>query len=125
MPRDFSRSRRVGEQLQQELAGLIRDEVRDPRVGPVTVSEVRISRDLGHADVLVTQLGADAATSRAMVEALNHAAGFLRSQLARRVRLRTVPALHFVHDESFDRGARVSQLIDRAVADDRSRHGDD
>lgn len=124
MPREFSRSRRVGEQIQRELAELIRDEVRDPRVGSVTVSQVTVSRDFAHGEVLVTALGADAEASGDMVDALNHAAGFLRSHLARRLRLRTVPALTFRYDESFDRGARVSRLIDEAVARDRS-DGDD
>ncbi|MCS4504661.1 Ribosome-binding factor A [wastewater metagenome] len=118
MARDFSRTRRVGEQIQRELAELIRDEVRDPRVGSVTVSEVSVTRDFAHARVLVTVLGASAEASADAVEALNHAAGFLRSQLARRVRLRQVPALVFEYDESFDRGARVSRLIDEAVARD-------
>lgn len=124
MPREFPRTRRVAEQVQRELAGLIRDEVRDPRVGPVTVSEVRVSRDLGYADVHVTGLGMEAEASREMVAALNHAAGFLRTQLGRRLRLRTVPALRFRHDDAFDRGARVSRLIDEALADDASRRDD-
>lgn len=125
MPRDFPRTRRVGEQIQRELAELIRDEINDPRVsGSVTVSEVRVVRDLGHADVLVTGLGMDAAGSAKMVDGLNHAAGYLRSLLARRLRLRTVPALHFRYDDSFDRGARVSRLIDEAVDEDHRRHRD-
>lgn len=124
MPRDFSRSRRVGEQIRQELAELIRMEVRDPRVGSVTVSEVSVSRDLGYADILVTQLGAEAQASLETVEVLNHAAGFLRHQLATRLRLRTVPALRFHYDDSFDRGARVGRLIDDARAEDQSRHED-
>lgn len=123
MPRDFSRSRRVGDQIQRELAELIRDEVRDPRVGAVTVSQVTVTRDFAHGEVLVTQLGAGEEESLGMVEALNHAAGFLRTQLARRLRLRKVPALVFRYDASFDRGARVSRLIDDAVAADRP--GDD
>ncbi|WP_440996937.1 30S ribosome-binding factor RbfA [Arhodomonas sp. SL1] len=118
MAREFSRARRVGEQIQRELAELIRDEVRDPRVGSVTVSEVQVSRDFAHAKVMVTVLGAGAEDSADAVEALNHAAGFLRSQLARRVRLRQVPALEFRYDETFDRGARLSRLIDEVAPDD-------
>ena len=124
MPKDFPRTRRVGEQLQQELAELIRDEVRDPRVGLVTVSSVDVTRDLAHAKVFVATLGGDAVQNEATVEALNSAAGFLRKLLSKRVRLRTVPALHFHYDESFDRGARLSKLIDDAVAKDRP-DGDD
>jgi len=114
--RDYARSRRVGEQIQRELAELIRDEVRDPRVGSVTVSEVRVSRDLGYADIMVTQLGASAEASLEMVDVLNHAAGFLRSQLARRLRMKRMPALRFHFDETFDRGAHISRLIEEVAA---------
>lgn len=120
MPRDYARSRRVGEQIQRELAELIRDEIRDPRVGSVTVSEVTVSKDLGYADTMVTQLGASEDTSLEMVEALNHASGFLRSQLARRLRMKRMPALRFHYDETFDRGARVSRLIEEVVAREES-----
>ena len=123
MPKDFSRLRRVADQLQQELAALIRDEVRDPRVGSVTVSEVRVSRDLGHADVHVTGLGMAEPDSRRMAEALNGAAGFLRRQLARRLSLRTVPALRFHYDPVFDRGARLNRLIDAVRPDDGNDSG--
>ncbi|MEX0386453.1 30S ribosome-binding factor RbfA [Spiribacter onubensis] len=118
MPRDFSRARRVGDQIQQELAELIRDEIRDPRVGSVTVSEVRASRDFAHAEVFVTGLGMEEAASMEMVKALNGAAGFLRRQLARRLSLRTVPALRFHYDPVFDRGARLNRLIDEVRPED-------
>jgi ribosome-binding factor A len=118
MPKDFPRTRRIGEQLQRELAGLIRDDVRDPRVGMVTVSAVDVTRDLAHAKVFVAVLGGDAEQTAETVEALNNAAGYLRKLLGQRLRLRTVPALHFHYDESFDRGARLSQLIDQAVSRD-------
>lgn len=121
MPRDFPRTRRVAEQLQRELAELIRREIRDPRVGNVTVSEVRVSRNLEHADVYVTALGASAEESGETVEALNHAAGYLRRQLGQMLKLRTVPALRFRYDESFERGAHLSRLIDEAVADDQDK----
>ncbi|MCK8515926.1 30S ribosome-binding factor RbfA [Methylonatrum kenyense] len=123
MARDYPRTRRVADQIQRELAGLIRDAVRDPRLGSVTVSEVNVSRDMGHAKVYMTVLGADADTSREAVEILNGAAGFLRRELGRSMRLRTVPALHFLYDDVFDRGADLSQLIDRAVASDRGDDG--
>jgi ribosome-binding factor A len=125
MPRDYARSRRVGEQIQRELAELIRDEMRDPRVGSVTVSEVRVSRDLGYADTMVTQLGASADGSLEMVDALNHAAGFLRSQLARRLRMKRMPALRFHYDETFDRGAHISRLIEEVAASERDETPDD
>ena len=112
MPRDFPRTRRVGEQIQRELAEIVRDEMRDPRLGSVTVSEVMVSRDLSVADVMVTVLGAEEVESRAAVDVLNHAAGFLRGHLGRRLRLRTVPVLRFRYDDTFDRGDRLSRLID-------------
>lgn len=120
MARDYARSRRVGEQIQRELAELIRDEIRDPRVGTVTVSQVTVSKDLGYADTMVTQLGGTAETSLEMVDALNHASGFLRTQLARRLRMKRMPALRFHYDETFDRGARISRLIEDVVARENS-----
>jgi ribosome-binding factor A len=121
MPRDFPRTRRVAEQLQRELAELIRREVRDPRVGNITVSEVRVTRNLEHADVYVTALGAAAEDSEQSVEALNHAAGYLRRQLGQMLKLRSIPVLRFRYDDSFDRGAHLSRLIDEAVADDQDK----
>jgi ribosome-binding factor A len=114
MPREFSRSSRLAEQIQRDLSDLIRLEVRDPRVGLVTVTEVEVSRDLSHAKVYVTSLaGADQAAQS--VQALQRAAGFLRSRLAQSLKARTVPELHFVYDESIERGVRLSRLIDQAV----------
>lgn len=126
MAKDYPRARRVADQVQRELATLIRDEVRDPRVtGSVTVSEVEVSRDMAHAKVHVTVLGAETAETEEAVEVLNGAAGFLRRELGRRMKLRSVPALHFFHDVSFDRGAELTRLIDNAVAQDRERGSDD
>jgi len=122
MPKEFSRSRRVGEQMQRELAELIRDEVKDPRVGMVTVSGVEVSKDLAHAKVWFTVLGSEPQESAA---GLNRAAGFLRSQLSRRMMLRSVPLLHFQYDDSVVRGNELSSLIDEAVAADRGRVEDE
>jgi len=122
------RVRRIGDQIQRELAELIRDTVRDPRIGRVTVSGVEVSRDLAHARVYVTQLGAEAAESRNAAELLQHAAPFLRRELAKRMRLRMVPQLHIAYDPSFDRGAHLGRLIDSAIRDDeaaRERAGPD
>jgi ribosome-binding factor A len=114
MPREFSRSSRLADQIQRDLSDLIRLEVRDPRVGLVTVTEVEVSRDLSHAKVYVTSLaGSDQAAQSQ--QALQHAAGFLRSRLAQSLKARTVPELHFVYDESVERGIRLSRLIDQAV----------
>ncbi|MBI5461935.1 MAG: 30S ribosome-binding factor RbfA [Gammaproteobacteria bacterium] len=118
MPRDFPRTRRIGEQMQRELAALIRTEVKDPRVGMVTVSAVEVTRDLAHAKVFVTVLGDETARHDSLT-ALNKAAGFLRHELGQRMLTRTVPQLRFVYDESIEHGSRLSALIDAAVASDR------
>lgn len=117
MPRDYPRSRRIAEQIQRELSGIIRLELKDPRVGMVTIIDVEVSRDQSHAKIFFTLLGDQQAiedTSRG----LQHAAGFLRSELAQRMKLRVVPQLQFKHDESVERGMRLSRLIDDAVAQD-------
>ena len=118
MPRDFPRTRRVGEQMQRELAVLIREAVKDPRIGMVTVSAVEVTRDLAHAKVFITVLG-DAEARAASMAALNSAAGFLRHELGRRMLTRTVPQLRFVYDESIERGSQLSALIDKAVKSDK------
>lgn len=115
MPRDFSRTLRVAEQIQRELADLVRLEVKDPRVGMVTLTGVEVAADYGHAKVFFTLLG-DVSQIEAASEGLNHAAGFLRRELGRRIKLRTIPQLHFNFDESVERGMRLSRLIDAAVA---------
>lgn len=119
MAKEYSRTQRIGDQMQRELAQLIRREVKDPRVGLVTVTAVDVSRDVGHAKIFITVMGKDGAEEIAQnVKALNDAAGFLRMQLARAMKLRSVPQLHFHYDESVMRGAHLSALIERAVAED-------
>jgi len=118
MTKDFSRTRRIGEQMQRELAILIQQEIKDPRVGMVTVSAVEVSRDLSHAKVFITVLNTDQDIPTTL-EILNRAGGFLRHELGRRMVLRTVPALHFVYDESMVRGNELSRLIDEAVKSDK------
>jgi len=120
MPKDFSRSRRIADQIQRELSDIIRLELRDPRVGMITLTDVEVSPDHAYATVFFTVL-ADAGGPDDTAAALKHAAGFLRSQLARRVKLRIVPHLHFKYDASVERGVRLSRLIDDAVASDVKR----
>lgn len=120
MPREFSRSRRVEEQVKRLLAELIRREVKDPRLGPVTVTAVEISKDLGHARVFVTPF-AGLGDPAHVIETLQHAAGYLRHELRKAMSLRVTPELDFRLDESIERGARLSRLIDEAVASDRER----
>jgi ribosome-binding factor A len=110
-----ARSARIADQIQRELAEVVRLELRDPRVGLITLTGVELSRDQSHAKVFFTVLGADSAIEEAL-RGLQRAAGFLRSQLAHRLSTRTVPELHFEYDESVERGVRLSKLIDEAVA---------
>ena len=112
--REFRRTDRFGAELRRELAEVLRDEVDDPRLGMVTFQEVRVSRDLSHAKVYFTCLGGDA---KATERLLNRAplAGFLRRALAHRVRVRSMPQLHFVYDESVERGERLEHLIQEAL----------
>jgi ribosome-binding factor A len=125
MAREFKRTSRVGDFIKQELASLIQRELRDPRIGMVSVTGVEVSRDLAHATVFVTVLGKDSAADAAeSIAALNHAAGFLRTQIAKISNARTTPKLRFVFDASIGRGARMSKLIDDAVQADRERQSD-
>jgi ribosome-binding factor A len=112
MAKEFSRSDRVAEQIQRELADLLQFEVKDPRVGRVTVTEVEVSGDMAHAKVYYT---AKAGTPE-LQKGLEKTAGFLRGQLSKRMLLRSVPQLHFIYDASIDRGMRLSQLIDEALS---------
>ena len=118
MAQEYSRTQRVADQIQRELAALIQREVKDPRVGMATVSAVEVSRDLSHAKVFVTILngGEDQQGMTESVKALNNASGFLRSQLGQRMKLRIVPTLRFHFDDSLSRGNYLSNLIDQARA---------
>ena len=117
MPRDFSRTRRVAELIQHELARLIDREVKDPRLGLVTITAVEVTRDLAHAKVFVTFMDTeDAGRVRAQLKVLQGAARYLRGLLAHEMNTRTTPELHFVHDTSVERGMHLTALIDAAVA---------
>jgi len=120
MPRDFPRSRRIAEQIQRELSDIIRVELKDPRVGMITITDVEMTPDNAHAKVFFTVLGQQPRIDEAAT-GLQHAAGYLRSELAQRIKIRVVPQLHFEYDASVERGIRLSQLIDAAVADDKKR----
>jgi ribosome-binding factor A len=114
---EYGREERVGAEIHRELAQLLRDEVRDPRLARVTIQEVRVARDLSHGKVFFTVM--DAAQAKPTEAALNRASGFLRRRLAENMTLRTVPRLAFVYDKSLETGMRLTSLIDRAVAEDR------
>ncbi len=114
MVKSAARSGRLADQIQRDLAELIRGELKDPRVDLVTVTEVEVSADHSHARVFFTTLHGEDAVGPAL-EGLRSASGFLRSRLAKALRIRTVPELHFTYDESIQRGVRLSRLIDEAV----------
>jgi ribosome-binding factor A len=124
MPREFTRSRRVGEQMQRLLGEILVREVKDPGAYGVSVTAVDVSKDLSHATVWFSLLdpAADPAPAAA---ALARASGLIRGKLGRAMYIRHVPELHFRHDESLERGARLSDLINRAVASDKERPGED
>ncbi len=113
---NFARTDRVAQQIQRELAELVRLEINDPRVRLVTITGVEVASDYSHAKIFFTRL--DGKHDEAQ-QGLERAGGFLRSQLAHRLKLRVMPQLHFVYDASVERGSRLSQLIDEAVASDR------
>lgn len=117
MAKDFSRSDRVAEQIRRELADLLQFEVKDPRVSMVTVTEVEVSGDLAHAKVFYSAPVQDNPEAmRELQKGLEKSAGFLRSQLGKRMSVRTVPQLHFSYDSSIDRGMKISRLIDEALS---------
>ncbi len=118
MPKDFSRSSRVVEQIKRELAELIRLELKDPRVKFVTLTDVEITPDYAHAKVFFTVLQTE---KRAEIEhGLTRSSSFLRRELGKRIRIHTLPELHFVYDPSVEQGARMSLLIDEAIRSDAS-----
>ena len=114
MAREYHRTERVADYLQRELAGLIQHEVRDPRVGMVSITGVTVSRDLGHAKVYYTAMDSDSSDEAVeTTEALNRAAGFLRSALSRDSSMRSVPQLRFYFDSSVGRGRYLDRHVDR------------
>ena len=117
MPKDFPRARRVADQIQRELPELIRQEVKDPRVGMLTITEVEVNRDMEFAKVFFTTLGGEPEHA-ACLQGLQRASGFLRSQLSHRMQLRVVPKLTFVYDRSVEYGIKLTHLIEAAVAED-------
>lgn len=123
--KEFSRTARIADFLKRELGTLIQLQLRDPRLGMVSVTDVEVSRDLSHAKVFVTVMGKNnAEEAKESLAVLNKAAGFLRSQVAKSNNARTTPQLRFQYDTSIDRGQRLSKLIQDAVDADRSRQQD-
>jgi ribosome-binding factor A len=118
MKRHSQRAARVAEQIQRELADLLANEVKDPRVGRVTITHVDVSADMAHATVHFTHLAGKEHAGETL-SALARTAGYLRSELANRLDLYSVPQLRFAYDDSIESGMRLSKLIDDAVAADK------
>jgi ribosome-binding factor A len=112
MPREFSRSDRVASQIQREVAELIRLHVKDSRLGMVTVSDAKISRDLAVADIYVTFMAARESADECLALLAGQHGPMLRRELGKRLRIRNLPELRFVHDDSIERGMRMDALLD-------------
>jgi ribosome-binding factor A len=112
--RGFQRSDRVAEQVRRDLADLIRSELKDPRVGMISLTAVELTPDYAHAKVFFTTLHGEHLAE--IEQGLRRASGFLRRELGRRIHIHTLPELHFIYDASVERGASLSQLIDEANA---------
>lgn len=125
MASDFSRTERFGQEIKKEVALILMREFKDPRLGMVTVSDAEVSRDLGHAKVFVSFFEDDKEKVEANMQILNEAAGFIRSLLAKRIRSRTMPQLHFFFDSSLTEGIRMTNLVNKAIEEDKSKRGDD
>ncbi|HTN34833.1 MAG TPA: 30S ribosome-binding factor RbfA [Marinobacter sp.] len=120
MAREFSRIDRIGDQMQRELALLIQREIKDPRIGMVTVNAVKVSRDLGYADIYVSLLSTEDFTGESpevkeSLAVLNRAAGFLRGQVGKAMKLRVIPLLRFHFDELQGYTRKMDNLIRKAV----------
>ena len=123
MSERYSRSDRVSEAIRRELAQLIATELKDPRVGMISLTAVEITADYAHAKIFYTTL-AEGEALQHIQEGLQRASGFLRRELGRRVRIPTTPMLHFVHDETLARADHLSRLIDKALHSGSSRSED-
>jgi len=113
----------MAEQIRRDISEIVRGELKDPRMGLCSFTEVRVSRDMSHALIFCSVLNEQ--DSQETVDTLNRAGGFLRSQLARRIKARIVPTLKFVLDDSMTRGEAMDALIKRAVSSDKEHHQDD
>ncbi len=120
MAREFKRADRVADAIQRNLAQLIQFEIRDPRVGMVNINDVTVTRDMAYAKVFITFVDLENdEEAEESAKALNNAAGFLRSQLAKLLDMRTTPRLQFLYDKTSVKGQQLSNLIDKAMEADR------
>ncbi|MGI2258059.1 30S ribosome-binding factor RbfA [Shewanella sp. GXUN23E] len=121
MAKEFSRTRRIGQQLQQELAMVLMREMKDPRVGMVTVNDVDVSRDLSYAKVFVTFFEDNPEAIEDKLAALEVAAPYIRTLVAGRMKLRVMPELRFVYDASLVEGMRMSSLVSQVIQSDKAK----
>lgn len=126
MAREFARTDRIADAIQRILATAITQEVRDPRVGMVNINDVTVTKDMSYAKVFVTFVGRDSeAESLEAAAALNRAAGFLRGIVAKELDIRVTPRLRFIYDKTSVQGQKLSNLIDKAIAEDSTHATDD
>ena len=119
MQKQYGRNQRVADLIQRELAPLMQRDLRDPKMGLVTISRVDLSPDLGNARIFITSIGG-LPDQEKLVTSLNHSAGHFRHELAKILRLRSVPRLHFAYDISIEKGNRLYALIDSLKTDERN-----
>ena len=119
MPKESSRGRKIGDLIQREVAVLVQREIKDPRIGMVTINEATVSRDLAFSDIYFTVLPSE--NTKIVEEVLNEASGFLRSQLSKVLSTRTTPKLRFHYDNTIESGARMNKAINKALSQDDSQ----
>ncbi len=117
--REFSRSQRVAGQLQREIAGIVQREIKDPRLGFVTISDVEVTKDFSHANVFFTVLNSTPEKKDETLAVLTNSAGFMRHLLGKSLKIRVIPQLHFKYDASIEHGAALNDLIAQANAKDK------
>ena len=121
MAKEFSRSKRVAQELQKEIAVILQREVKNPQIGMVTVSGVEVSRDLAYAKIFVTFLFDDQDAIDSGLKSLRESTGYIRTLVGKAMRLRIVPELRFEYDRSLTEGMRMSNLVSNVVKDDEAR----
>ena len=118
--RSYNRTDRIADQIQKDLSQLLQREIKDPRIGMVTINSVSVSKDLAYADVNVTFMGVDEEQDvEESLSVLDHASGYLRSMLAKMIQLRGLPKLRFRYDNTIVEGPRMSRLIDQALGQEK------
>ncbi|MFT5593032.1 MAG: ribosome-binding factor A [Oceanicoccus sp.] len=130
MAKDYSRTQRLGEQIKRDLAQMLQFQVKDPRLGLVTLNAVKVASDLGYADIYFTvmkpgMVEADADSIKETEKVLNDMSGFLRTELSQIMKTRVTPLPRFHYDVSVDRGHKLTNLINQAMREDTSRNKDE